>query len=1155
MSKRIFLLAVLLGAILSTSAFGQNLFVSSGDNVSSVVHSFKEDPFTGPASVIGAPNFFLALPAGPRFYLVSKNALNTVVVVDANMAFIRKFDLGAPATGGGVSPDGRRIVILAGGLKVYDTSTDLEVPITFSDVISPTDVAFSFDSRRAFVLSSASQRLSTIDLISNTQVGTPTTISGTSTGVAAGPNGLIYVSAQQSVYEYQYDPNSLNLALRGQFSLTGTPGKLSFTPDGSKAVAVNTGIAGSGTAIFVLDLATRQLSGQVPISSLSFSKVVTADNGRFFAIATQNSKLYQFSFSNLALFQEASFLGIGSFTSVRDIAITHEAPLARYLFVSSGSNVYRIDLSVNQVSGVLGIAGNTAGDLSFAVPANQGTISVLLPFNANQSVNPGSVSLPLLVKVTDYIGRPSSGARINFTTSAAGLTIQTPSVLTGIDGVAGTTVVAPITGGQYGVIATTEGSSLATSFNLNVTSSGTGGGTGGGSGGGGSTAGLQIYSGQGEVLTQFQSSVTQEPLKVRVLDAAGNGVPGVAISWSVNDQVGTAGYLDRATSLTDVAGFAEANFIASQVVGGGFQQPFGRSSVIASTGSEVVTFTIITLAPLQGGTQGFIGINLRKPTDQRINGKVGETIPGAIQVQITANGSTPLPGVGIRVFEGDGLTGPSSLCTAGIILTDVNGFASCDLRVSGVVGESTLKVKIGSTIETPITLTATPGDPAGFRNVSGSNQEGLAGQRLALPLVAEVVDASGNAVQAANVTWEVPVAGSATLTNTISTADNFGRVSTFVTLGSTPGPVTVNLRAGTAVLPFTLTVRVSVAGIAYVSGEGQIAVVNQAFGQPLAVRVTNAQGQGLSNIDVSYAVISGSATLPAATAKTDSNGQASLTVTAGATPGPIVIQASVSGQNPVRFNLTARLPGPLLDETQIFNAAGFQRGIAPGALVTIYAAGLAPGLKGAVVANTLGIGALPTKLNDVEVSFGGIAAPILSVANIDGKESISVQVPWELPASSQTTLRVSVSGGSTTLNNVAVQSLSPGIFESTDAQGRRSAIVLRPDGSFVSPENPARRNERLKIFATGLGQLTPNTGTNRVGVANQNLIAPLIVGVNNEGLEATVTTTLSTSMVGVYEISFQLNSTTATGQRNLSIGVDGPNGRVFSNTSNIASIQ
>ena len=34
---------------------------------------------------------------------------------------------------------------------------------------------------------------------------------------------------------------------------------------------------------------------------------------------------------------------------------------------------------------------------------------------------------------------------------------------------------------------------------------------------------------------------------------------------------------------------------------------------------------------------------------------------------------------------------------------------------------------------------------------------------------------------------------------------------------------------------------------------------------------------------------------------------------------------------------------------------------------------------------------------------------------------------------------------------------SPGIFETVMSDGVRRAVVIRPDGSFVSPQNPARR--------------------------------------------------------------------------------------------------
>ncbi len=1151
MLKRIFLPAVLIGAALCSTALAQNLFVSSGDNVSAVVNVFREDPFTGPTSFFGAANTFLALPAGQRYYVVSKNALSTVMIVDANMIVQRRIDLGAPASTGAVSPDGRRILILASALKIYDTATDQEVQGISGDAgVNPNDVAFSFDSRRAYVLSSTSQRLTTIDLVTNTIIGTSISIPGTSTAVTTGPNGLVYVSAQQSVYEYQYDANRQDLLLRGQYSLNGLPGKLSFTPDATKAVAVNQGISGSSTgSIYVLDLVNRNLFGAVPVVNLSFTKALVADNNRFFAIASQNQKLYQLNFSNLGNIQEATFSGIGSYATVRDIAMSYEAPQPRFMFVSSSSTVSRIELSSTQVSGTIGIAGNTAGDLSFAAPGNPGAASALLQYNNSQIVAAGGLSLPLMVRVTDYVGRPIYNTRVNFSTATSGVSIQTSSSLTGIDGVTGTSVVVPVTAGQFTVVASVENSVLSAAFQITV----------GGSGGVNPTSGLQIYAGNGQVLTEFSSTASQESMKVRIVDASGNPVVGVGVSWAVNDQLATSGYLDRSSSTTDTNGIAEANFISSSVAGGGFLQPYGRSTIVASTGAQSVNFTVLTLASQPGGTQGFIGVNLIKPGDQRIVGKVGVTIPGAIQLQISANGTSPLPGVGIRVFDASvtSTTAPASLCTTGTVLTDSNGMASCDLAVTGVVGTRSITIRTGSVIDTPVTLVVTAGDPGGFKNVQGNNQEGVAGARLPIALAAEVTDSFGNTITGGNVTWEVPVAGSVTLSNVVSTSDNLGRVSALATLGTTPGTAQVILRAGSASVTFNLTVKVTISGMAYVSGDGQLAEINKAFAQPLVVKVTDPQGKGLANIDVRFDVLGGTAVLGGPTARTDANGLASMFVTAGSSAGAIAIQASLSGLSPVRFNLNSRLPGPVLDQAQILNAASFQRGIAPGTLMTIYGAGIASSLKGAIVANSIGIGPLPTKLNDVEVLFGSTAAPILSVANINGQESVSIQVPWELPASSLTSITVRVSGGSSTINNVAVQALSPGLFETTDAAGRRYAIVLKADGSFATPENPARRGEKLKMYATGLGQTTPNTGTNRVGVPNQNLIASVTVGVNSEGIDALPTTTLSDTMVGIYEISFELNSNTAQGLNvPLVIGVDGPDGRrVYSNDTKIAAIQ
>jgi uncharacterized protein (TIGR03437 family) len=292
-------------------------------------------------------------------------------------------------------------------------------------------------------------------------------------------------------------------------------------------------------------------------------------------------------------------------------------------------------------------------------------------------------------------------------------------------------------------------------------------------------------------------------------------------------------------------------------------------------------------------------------------------------------------------------------------------------------------------------------------------------------------------------------------------------------------------------------------------------------------------------------------------ATTAADGTASTTVTAGASAGAIAIQATAAGQTPINFSLTARLPGPVFSAAQIVNAASFQAGVSPGSLVTIFGTGIAPGLNGAVLANPQGLGPLPLKLQGVEVSFGGFSAPIFSVANSSGQESVTVQVPFELAAPGSTSVTIRVNGASTTVDNVAVKRVTPGIFEMLDAQGRRTAIVLKSDGSFVSTDNPAVRGETLTIFTAGLGSLTPASFTNRVGTANQTVNAPIVIGVNNAGNSGAYTATLSPTMVGLYQISFQLDANAATGSNiPFSISAQDLDGtRVFSNSTNIAAIR
>jgi uncharacterized protein (TIGR03437 family) len=172
------------------------------------------------------------------------------------------------------------------------------------------------------------------------------------------------------------------------------------------------------------------------------------------------------------------------------------------------------------------------------------------------------------------------------------------------------------------------------------------------------------------------------------------------------------------------------------------------------------------------------------------------------------------------------------------------------------------------------------------------------------------------------------------------------------------------------------------------------------------------------------------------------------------------------------------------------------------------------------------VGPLPTNLAGVLVLFSGIPAPIYSVSNVNGKESITIQVPFELPPGAAN-VTISTSSGSATVPNVAIAQYSPGLFE-TVVGGQKVGVAIRPDGSYVSPSNPALRGDVVCFFATGLGQVSPAASTNSIGVEGQMVLAPIDVGVNNAGVRL-ASATYSTGRIGVYQVCLEIPMDTATG--------------------------
>ncbi|MCL4401474.1 MAG: hypothetical protein M1436_02240, partial [Acidobacteria bacterium] len=602
---------------------------------------------------------------------------------------------------------------------------------------------------------------------------------------------------------------------------------------------------------------------------------------------------------------------------------------------------------------------------------------------------------------------------------------------------------------------------------------------------------ISIVSGNGQLscpLCLPNASPFFDNLVVLVKDAAGKPAANVPVTFTVNG-TGTVDYTSSTTKNTGADGTATVSFQQPVTYGISFGVAYQQSTVTATAqGASVVFYETTGLTDQSTGIAQVSSPQLISPVaGTLLSGRAGQPSTTPVQVKVSSLFGVGIPNVELKLVPvtATGTTdanAPSISCQAATgssgtsVLTDTGGTATCTPVFGGRIGTGQFNIQIGGHFATfgPFNFEVTPGLPCALRILNNSDkQTANVGQMLPGPLVAQVEDCGGNTLPNVAVNWAV-TQGTATFVNRRDTSDVNGRVSTNLTVGGAGGPLQVTLSVpagqtatGQAVsVQFNFTVAVTVTELQKLSGDNQSAIVNQAFGQPLTVQVNNG-AQPVPNVAVNFAVTSGSVTLSAASGTTDAQGRASVNATAGANTGAAVVTASI-GTFSTAFNLTVAPPGP--QNVRFLNGAGFQPNfISPCSVATLTGTGLAPGIQGSVVP-AMPFGPLPLLLGGVTVQFGNSYAPLYSVNNLNGQESLSVEVPCELqPGNVQVTVRVGTGSGTFT---APVQAVAPGIFETSAnmSDNRRRAILLKPDGTFVTLENPARKGEIIRVYVTGIGR-------------------------------------------------------------------------------------
>ena len=711
---------------------------------------------------------------------------------------------------------------------------------------------------------------------------------------------------------------------------------------------------------------------------------------------------------------------------------------------------------------------------------------------------------------------------------------------------------------------------------------------------------VEVVSGNGQLICLLCLSTTNRyfyPMVVKVSDANGNPIAGKTVNWGLVSS-GAAGPPPTfdITSVTDGNGLAFSRPTAFGLASGNAITPFLQTVINAMADTASVSFTITQALTDSQSSAQFISTSLEAPPIGTVlTGPAGTT--GTVPIQIHIDGfGTPVPGISVRILNAEVTSAsgqvvispgyPSANCATGpgadpgSVLTDSNGNAVCYPVFGPVPGTDSVSVLVGALDPTEFDQTASPEPlpspiayaeyfntiqlavtqvtPGQMFVVSGDSQIVDPGHSSAA-LVVKVTDITGAlTIGNQNVTWTV-VSGAATVAPATSITDATGQTQTTVTFSPNAAGQVIVRAALTGAYSgisksFTLSTRVLIASLAKVSGDLQTTQSGQKFPSDLVVQVIGTNNLPLANQPIGFAVTSGAAVLSTLSALTDATGQARVTVTAGSTAGTVTVSAAIQTFSQ-SFTLTVIPPGPAISSGSFYNAGGLTRigALSPCSLVTVFASGLAPNVQG-MVFNTNFFGPWATSLASDTVTVASVAAPIFSVGNVAGAEQLTFQVPCETAPANSVPITISVAGGTGTIT-FPVVAASPGIFETVMSDGARRAVVVRPDGTFVSLQNPARRGESVRVFATGLGATSPPMVTGAVPVPGADSLAlgQVIVGVNNSGTRV-ITSRVSPSLIGVFEITFQVPSDAPTGNDvvlNVAVNAVGETQTRFSNGSKL----
>ncbi|HEU0076168.1 MAG TPA: Ig-like domain-containing protein, partial [Longimicrobiaceae bacterium] len=378
------------------------------------------------------------------------------------------------------------------------------------------------------------------------------------------------------------------------------------------------------------------------------------------------------------------------------------------------------------------VVGRSLAPAVFAAKAKVGPPARLekLAGDAQQGAAASQLPLPLVVRVVDANGNPVAGASVAWRCTSGGSHAPDVSV-TDVAGEARATWMLGPGAGVQAMEARVEGSEAApVQFSANA--------------GVGAAARLEKVS--GDLQEAVVTSQLPQPIVVRVVDAPGNPLPGVKVSWKLFYGGGTVA---PAESVTDAQGYARATWTLGTIMA------HHRLEVRAvDLALPPLTFTALARVGPAAGVAAFRGDGGGVP--------VGTTLRVELVARVTDAHGNPVPGVPVAWSGGSRLGGFSRTEPA----TDTLGLARALWAAGTTAGEDEAAASIAGA-SARFRVRALPGPAATLRIVPRPTELQPTGVRVPLggstQLGVTAADEFGNAVPEPTVRWTSSQPGVATV--------------------------------------------------------------------------------------------------------------------------------------------------------------------------------------------------------------------------------------------------------------------------------------------------------------------------------------------------------------------------------------------------------